>query len=262
MGLAVGIMWTIYIIVVFILWAIFSRFIKRRLYKNLFIAFFILLPTWDALIQKGLKTYFELFELEPTIYSYPQRDKNNKIESLGLINVETLNFNDFENASEEISVLKSEDLFSPDIQRNVADFVEIDSFGGYLNHKQLPNYPIRITFTKSGYSVEKITAQKARYQIQAKIEDKLLGFYSKKDFLLVDTKTKKVLAKAVAFYFPNHRWYAWFRDDVLFNGDMLDWETPPPIVCVQGDVSNLDEMLKKALNIKMYTIKHKGFKND
>jgi hypothetical protein len=261
MGLAVGIMWTLYIIVVFILWAIFSRFIKRRLYKNLFIAFFILLPTWDVLIQKGLKTYFELFKMEPMIYSYPQRDKNNKIESLGLINVETLIFDNFEKANEKIAQ-DPENFLSPDIRRNVADFIEIDSFGGYLNNKQLPNYPIKITFTKSGYSVEKLTTQKARYQIQAKIDDKLLGFYSKKDFLLVDTKTKKILAKAVAFYFPNHRWYAWFRDDVLFNGDMLGWETPPPIVCVQGDVSNLDEMLKEALNLKMYTIKHKGFKND
>lgn len=264
MGLAVGIMWILYIIIVFILWAIFSRFVKRRLYKNLFIAFFILLPTWDVLIQKGLKTYFELFEMEPVIYGYPERNKDNKIESLGLINVETIYFDYFENANEKIAQ-NPENFLSPDIQRNVADFVETDSFGGFSNHKRLPNYQIRITFKKGSYSVEKITTQKARYEIQkTKIENKLFGFYKKQDFLLVDTKTNKILAKAVAFNFPAHEWYAWCRNYVIFrllftSKDKTFGKDGHAVLWIKG-IDNIDLMIQKSLNIHIHT--NKGFKND
>lgn len=258
MGLAVGIMWIIYIVVAFILWAIFSSFIKRRFYKNLLIAFFILLPTWDVLIQKGLKTYFELFEMEPTIYSYPQRDKNNKIESLGLADVTDIEKRFLTYNGKTTKYMQP---YYSDIPQNIDGYIEVLTY--YYNLTEKSENIVRIYFEQKPYIFEYIKIQKARYQIKTtKIDDKLLGFYSKKDFLLVDTKTNKVLAKAVAFYFPNHRWYAWFRDDVLFNGDMLGWKTPPPILFVK-ETSNLDEMIKEALNIKMHTRnKYKGFKND
>lgn len=258
MGLAVGIMWTIYIIVVFILWAIFSRFIKRRLYKNLFIAFFILLPTWDVLIQKGLKTYFELFEMEPTIYSYPERNKDNKIESLGVAEVTDIEKRFLIPNGKTTKYMRP---YYSDMPQNIDSYVEVLAYDYSLTKKS--ENIVRIYFEHKPYTFEYIKTQKARYQIQTMaIEDKLFGFYSKKDFLLVDTKTKKILAKAVAYYFPNHRWYAWFRDDVLFNGDMLGWETPPPIMLIK-ETSNLDEMIKEVLSIEMHTRnKYEGFKND
>ena len=69
MGLAVGMMWTLYLIILLILWAIFKRFVKRRLYKNIFLSFLILLPFWDVLIQKTIKTYFEIFKMNPVVHT-------------------------------------------------------------------------------------------------------------------------------------------------------------------------------------------------
>lgn len=44
----------------------------------------ILLPFWDLIVQKVIKTYHQVFNLtEIIIFDYPQRDENEKIESIG-----------------------------------------------------------------------------------------------------------------------------------------------------------------------------------
>lgn len=259
MGLAIGIMWTIYIIVALILLTIFRKFIERKLYRNIFLAFLILLPTWDVLIQKTIKTYFEIFEMEPIIYSYPERDENNKIESLGLVDVTDIEKRFLVDSAETAKYVQP---YFSDIPENIDYYLEVISYEYNLNKKF--EDIVRIYFKQKPYVFEYIKTQEARYQIQAtEIKDKLFEFYSKKEFLLVDTETKKVLAKSVAFYFPNHRWYAWFRDDILFNAERLRFgKTPPPILFVK-EISNLDEMIKKVLKIEIYTRnKYKGFKDE
>ena len=259
MGLAVGMMWTLYLIVLLIFWVILRRFIKRKLYKNIFLAFLVLLPFWDVLIQKTIKTYFEIFKMNPIVYSYPERDANGKVESLGLSDVTDIgNHNLVYNTETKRGYMRP---YYDDIPQNVDRYVEVLVYQHNLR-KRTQNI-VKININKIPYTFENINIKKARYQIQTtKIEDSFFGFYSKKDFSLIDTKNKKLLAKSAALYFPNHRWYAWFRDDILFDGDRLGWKTPPPILFVK-ETSNLDEMIKEVLKIEMHTRdKYKGFKND
>lgn len=260
MGLAIGIMWTIYIIVALILLTIFRKFIERKLYRNIFLAFLILLPTWDVLIQKTIKTYFEIFEMEPIIYSYPERDENNKIESLGLVDVNTIFFNNFEKLYEEF-ITKPANLFSLDIQKNISNFIEIDAFEIYSKQR----FPIRITFNNDKYSVEKIILQEARYEIQKiDVESKLFKFYKKQKFLLVDRKNKNILAEAVAFNFPTNEWYSWFRNYVVFrllftSKDKTFGKGGHSVLWIKG-MDNIDLMIYKSLNINTYI--SKGFKDE
>lgn len=44
----------------------------------------LLLPFWDLLLQKGIKTYYETFMMDSQIYAYPEKGHDGKIESLGL----------------------------------------------------------------------------------------------------------------------------------------------------------------------------------
>lgn len=259
MGLVIGILWTIYIIFSLILLAILRRFIERKLYRNIFLVFLILLPTWDVLIQKTIKTYFEIFEMEPIIYYYPERDENNKIESLGLVDINTIFFNDFEKSYEEL-INKPANLFSPDIQKNISNFIEIDVFEIYSEQR----FPIRITFNKDKYTVEKITVQKARYEIQKiDVESKLFRFYKKQKFLLLDRKNKNILAESVAFNFPAHEWYSWFRNYVVFrllftSKDKTFGKGGHSVLWIKG-MDNIDLMIHKSLNINTYI--SKGFKD-
>lgn len=54
---------------------------KNALYLFVFM-FFLLLPFWDLVLQKGIKTYYQVFLSTPTIYAYPEKDNNGKFESI------------------------------------------------------------------------------------------------------------------------------------------------------------------------------------
>ncbi len=264
MGLAVGIIWTFYFTIVFILWLFILKFLKRKLYCSMLLMSLLLLPFWDVLIQKGIKTYIEIFKIEPVIYEYPIRDINNKIESLGLQRVKVLFSHNIEKNNKEL-FLQSKDILFIDILKNISNFVEIEKFGGYLNHKKLPNSLIRITLNKENYEIKKNINPKARYEIKTtKVEDKLFGFYKEQNFLLIDNKNNKILAKAKAFSFPKNAWHSYFRNYVIFRSlftskDKTFGKDGHYVLWIKG-VDNIDLMIQKSLNIHIHT--NKGIKED
>lgn len=65
------------------------RMDKNVLYLFVFI-FFFSLPFWDLILQKGVKTYYQVFMSNPTVYEYPEKDKSGKIESLAADRISTI----------------------------------------------------------------------------------------------------------------------------------------------------------------------------
>jgi len=254
MGVAVGLMWIMYLIVFFIAIGIYFKHTKKKKNRFLFMAFFILLPTWDVIVQLGIKTYFQTFKMEPIIYAYPERDENGKIESLGLGDVTSVFIKRFVGKSNTSNYISS---YYSDIPLNVANYIEVEGIGD--NKKQM----IRIHLNYNPYKIEEIEIQKSRYQVNmTDSEDGFLGFYREKKFFLKDTTNGKVLAEAFMVYFPNHRWYAWFRDDILFNKDLLDLGRNIAVMRVR-ELDNLDEMVDTSLRIKIIMRKkYKGLKYD
>ena len=62
---------------------------KNVLYLFVFM-FFLLVPFWNLVLQKGIKTYYQVFMSNPTIYAYPEKDKNGKVESLAADKISTI----------------------------------------------------------------------------------------------------------------------------------------------------------------------------
>ena len=63
---------------------------KNALYLFVF-TFFLLLPFWDLVLQKGIITYYQVFMSNPTIYEYPEKNKSGKVESLAVDKISTIN---------------------------------------------------------------------------------------------------------------------------------------------------------------------------
>ncbi|MBU0633267.1 hypothetical protein KKA17_11575, partial [bacterium] len=79
--------------------------------------FVLILPFYDLLIQKAIKTYYETFKRNDTVYSYPEKDKNGKIESLN-------NTSSFSYVNGFLMFDESYKTFLHSFN-NVSDFVEI-----------------------------------------------------------------------------------------------------------------------------------------
>ncbi|MCD8545095.1 MAG: hypothetical protein LRY52_09695, partial [Sulfurospirillum cavolei] len=74
---------------VYLLFSMLMGYLGYKMYKLKkvgVIVFLIvwMLPYYDLFIQKGIKTYYETFKMNNTIYAYPEKDENGMIESLGV----------------------------------------------------------------------------------------------------------------------------------------------------------------------------------
>jgi len=260
MGLVAGMMTMLYLIVSIVIFVIYANFTSNKLRKILLLAFLILLPTWDVLVQKGIKTFHQTFLMEPIIYAYPERDENNKIESLGLVDVSYGIFDYI--GDEKINSKKIIYGMYGNIIQDVSIFIEIS--GGkriYKKKRRFEEYLVRIELDKISEikSIKKIEEQTARYQIKATpFEDKLLGFYKTRKFSLIDTKTDKLLAESKMIYYSNHKWYAWFRD-ILYHKSLFG---RPISTMSVSSINSLDEMTKKVFNMRVSTDENKGIKYD
>ena len=83
-GMGVLIVNLVYLFISLIIGIIVGRVFKRWKVGIVTFLIVIILPFYDLIIQKGIKTYYENFVTLEEIYSYPERDENGKIESLSI----------------------------------------------------------------------------------------------------------------------------------------------------------------------------------
>lgn len=200
--------------VLYILFSVLMGFIAYKLYKLKkvgFIVFLIvlLLPYYDLFIQKGIKTYYETFKMNNTIYAYPERDKDGKIESLGvwrsarhptssyLWNQESL-----ENFRKQLSgVSKFVEFYFVDSFEKMTDENGKEIIKDNYGRKGDLGYA-RVYLNESPIHYEKIKDEseyQARYQVKG-IDDSGI-FYRKTIIEFWDTKEKKLLATSFGLYF-------------------------------------------------------------
>ncbi len=86
--------WGVIVLIVNLLYVLFA-FTISKVAKHFLIKYYhhigkvvfvvvLLAPFWDLFIQKGIKTYYQVFDVDTAIYAYPEKDKDGKIESLGV----------------------------------------------------------------------------------------------------------------------------------------------------------------------------------
>ena len=81
----------IYIFVAFLIYKLVLKNTNKKFFSRMIFIGILTFPFWDLIIQKGIKTIFEISGvLEPKIYAYPEKDVNGMIESLSLVKVKYL----------------------------------------------------------------------------------------------------------------------------------------------------------------------------
>jgi len=197
----------IIILPVFIIYTVIGFFIlksvlkvfNKKLNTLLLLTIVILLPFWDLFLQKGIKTYYELFLLNPIVYEQPIRDKDGKIESV-----------DF---SEWKLYISEENLINKRVYKyikGISNYMEI-YVGNYKNnHDKL----VRVYFKTKTF--EYITQPTARYIRKSSTTYTYQFFKMVKisKTLIVDREKDKVIMETKSINFTDK--FATFRREYLF----------------------------------------------
>lgn len=163
-----------------------------------------MLPFWDLLLQKAIKTYYETFMMESKIYAYPEKDKDGKIESLNVIGADSYG---------QIAIIdKNQFVYLIKKYKNIRNFVEIkiildrNSSGHYIGDYGEKHIRIDLKNPNMSYTEIKGHDYKARYSVKAtKFEPYFFGLYIKKDFTFNDEKTNTVMTTAWAIELPTDK---------------------------------------------------------
>ncbi len=179
----------------------FFHRVPNALLSILFILGIALAPFYDLLIQKGIKTYYEVFDKTyAKIYTYPEKDSEGRVESLA----DNKEFHElsayFIDTNEDRIKLKNRYLW-------IRDFTE-NYVRGNLEQNTTKDFGYaRIYLNKQPIIYEKISSPKdfkARYQVLTKITQH--WFYKEMKTSFWDKKKNKLLAQTLEIAFPvNHQ---------------------------------------------------------
>lgn len=172
----------------------------------------LILPFYDLIIQKSIKTYYETFKMSDTIYAYPEKDANGKIESLAT----------YQSDSKSNSVFYYKNSYRDflNVFSNVDDFVEVkirldfdSNTGKYID--VYGEKLVRINLKDESYMDIASKDLEARYVVESnEFESMFFGIYHKKIFLFKDATRQEVLARAWKIEFPKNK--DSFRNKFLF----------------------------------------------
>lgn len=180
-------------------------------YKRIAFSFVIFLtvllaPFWDLIIQKGIKTYYENYKMSYTINAYPEKDKDGRIESLGMSRVL---------GSQNAGRLRSQKSLEKLRGILFRDFIEFYFYDSLIEKKNennetvyVPNYDynlgyLRVYLNRKPIIYEKIQNEiefKARYQVLAKTTRHY--FYEKTVAEFWDKKKNILMSKGMKISFP------------------------------------------------------------
>lgn len=206
-----------------------------------------MLPFWDLLLQKGIKTYYETFMMESDIYAYPEKDQDGKIESLGVGEVRLFTVDYFtEHLKQKIRVYEklpaydlrvSEKNFQSWYEQKIQEYIEI---GVYDDAKKVKLF--RISYSPKLH-IEPIKVQQAKYQIFGKSENGFFDLYKKSFIEFKDMEKNMTLATAWHLNFPASKH--------SFRNTFLLWKGPSGSAMKIKNFGNDDEIFKKLFGFPM-----------
>lgn len=214
----------------YLLFAWFIGYLAYKLFKNKYkhigkIVFVVVLlaPFWDLVIQKSIKTYYQVFKMEGEIYAYPEFDADGKIESLDITKRNSytlLRFTNHLNGRHNKIIFSNIDIQnfkntyfrkSTDFDERIKSFLELKVFDDERIKKKL-----RVRFDNIKPEFEYIESGIARYKIDEIKESYLFDLYTVTEYLLIDNNTNKILAKDLLVSFYN-------KDENKFRNKYLLW---------------------------------------
>jgi len=202
-----------------------------------------MLPYYDLFIQKGIKTYYETFKMNNTIYAYPDKDENGKIESLGIGNVSSKPSDYISDQNRMIEHgIKWKKFVEKFVELNIYDIYErVVNNKGQIQYKKretpLSKY-IKLYLDKSPIYYEYIKDESeyhARYQVLGKRQN--FYFFDEIVAEFWDTKKDILLAKSTGIGFNNGNDY-----NDKFRNKYLRFRGPSGIALTIQGVGNYREI--------------------
>ncbi len=190
----------IYIFVAFLIYKLVLKNTNKKFFSRMIFIGILTFPFWDLIIQKGIKTIFEISGvLEPKIYAYPEKDENGMIESLSLVKVKYL---------PKDLILNDEISIHRQLKRIVKDFYETSV---YNEKEKFDSSIFRINIDENSYSYVK--EEYSRFRFIVTMDIKLFGLYKIKKYQLIDTKKNILLGDFSEIIFLDT--FSNFRQNIL-----------------------------------------------
>ncbi len=209
--------------------------VKNRKIEILVLLLIVFLPFSDVFLQKGIKSYYEMYEMKPKIYDYPQQDQYGKIESLDLTHSSAIWFTKY--LTEDNKFRTNLFLNSTSFDNRIRDFLEIK-----VPDLEQGNRYLRISFDGDLIKTEFIESGTARYKINIQSNNRLFGLYTEIKYQLIDRKRdNKLLAEAITIIFPNE------KDN--FRNKYLLWGTKNEEIFKNESINN-KEIIEKLLEVE------------
>lgn len=185
----------------FISFCFFISFILYRLSRS-FIVFFIALFTLlslmysDLIFKYAIKNYYEIVKANNTIYSYPSKNEEGKIDSLSTIRV--YNYPLYKatlSKSEKDNIVRLHEVY-------IDKFIDISTVRYRFNKYIYKNKRVFLNVYKYDNSFLEDINQKAKYTItKVKKESLNKELYSEFEYRFIDTSSNKVLATSYSVNF-------------------------------------------------------------
>ena len=177
-----------------------SAWFQKRSTVLLSIVLFLLIflaPFYDLLIQKGIKTYYEVFDKTyAKIYAYPEKDSEGRVESLGVDKEFNRNTIDYLKTNSDRIDFKNNNPW-------VKEYIENYFYDNFDENKTEDFGYARVYLNKSPITYEKIESPKdfkARYQVLTTINSSMWHEEIKTTYW--DKKKNKKLAETLEVSFP------------------------------------------------------------
>lgn len=186
----------------FLSFCFFISFICYRLFRNS-IAFFLAFSSlfgimyYDLIFNFAFKTYLEASQMNSTIFLYPKKDENNKIESLSTVRVYNLPLKYSSSLSKE-----QKDSIVNTHESYISKYIDISTVRYKYNKYFYNQERVLLNVYKYNPSFLEESDIKPRFTITVnKKEDVLLDSYKEFEYKFIDTVTNEVLAKAFLIKF-------------------------------------------------------------
>jgi len=199
MGMIIFPILLLYVFVSYVIYKIILIGTEKKFLSIIIFILILLLPFWDLMLQKSVKTFYEIFSLlEPKVYSYPEKDKDGKIESLGLCDVTNI-----------LKTNLDEEKIYIHYSKFVKNFVELSVYDPKSFNKKK-----KIILLLNNNTYKYIDKEEARYVFNVlPKEKKFFGLYKIYKVEMIDVKTKKILGKSTSISFGND--LAYIREKLL-----------------------------------------------
>ncbi|QOG11536.1 hypothetical protein [Arcobacter sp. FWKO B] len=186
------------------------KLFKKQIAKVWIILIVVVFPFWDVIAGYGILGIIKL-TAKPTIYEYPQRDEDGRIESVG----ESLTRGFV--STETLSDSQRLNNFKKKFNNKISDFIEFNSDVYDEDNKRLI---VKINFKQNDKPYEIIEQSQARYigKFITDVEDTtFLGFGIDKSIVEIhDTKENKIIAIAPTIGVSTNLYMEWVRQKIFF----------------------------------------------